>query len=72
MRDGQFHPAAYATIAKRLTRIDRGLLCNDYGKSLGTIAILFAVLATDALAHAITQEPHAFPYSNPVADFSVE
>ena len=42
------------------------------GKSPGTIAILFAVLATDTLAHAITHEPHAFPYSNPVADFSVK
>jgi len=42
------------------------------GKSPGTIAFLFAVLATETLAHAITQEPHAFPYSNPVADFSVE
>jgi hypothetical protein len=42
------------------------------GKSLGTIAILFAVLTTGTLAQAITQESHAFPYSNPVADFSVE
>ena len=42
------------------------------GKSPGTIAFLFAVLATETLAYAIIQEPHAFPYSNPVADFSVK
>jgi hypothetical protein len=39
------------------------------GKSLGTIAILLAVLATETLAQAITQESHAFAHSNPVADF---